>query len=66
MGAILGTILGARRLRPSLTPQILKIIGYARDAVVIVGIIGWAMYVFANPDKVDVFLNWMIGAGVAT
>jgi hypothetical protein len=44
----------------SLTPQTLKIFGYARDVVVIIGIIAWAMYVFANPDKVDAFLNWVI------
>ncbi len=45
----------------SLTPQTFKIIGYVRDLILIVGIIAWAAYVFANPDKVDAFLNWMIG-----
>ena len=45
-----------------LTPQAGKIIGYVRDTVVIVGIIAWAFYVFANPDKVDAFLNWMLKA----
>jgi hypothetical protein len=45
----------------SLTPQALKIIGYVRDTVVIVGIIAWGFYVFANPDKVDAFLNWLLG-----
>jgi hypothetical protein len=50
------------RMQLHLTPQAGKIIGYVRDTVVIVGIIAWAFYVFANPDKVDAFLNWMLKA----
>ena len=53
--------LGAGQMQLGLMPQTRKIFGYVRDAVLIGGIIAWGFYVFANPDKVDAFLNWMIG-----
>jgi hypothetical protein len=42
-----------------LTPEIWRVIGYVRDAMVILIIVIVAMYVFDNPDRVDAFLNWI-------
>jgi len=47
----------------TVSPQTARIAGYVRDAVLIVGIVAWAAYVFSNPLKVDAFLNWVIGRG---
>jgi len=58
-----GAAAALREGRVHMTPQTLRVIGYVRDGVIVVGIIAWAIYVFANPGKVDAFLNWMIGRG---
>jgi hypothetical protein len=37
-----------------------EIIGYARDALVILIIVAAGMYVLNHPEKIDAFLNWML------
>lgn len=37
-----------------------EIIGYVRDALVILIIVAAGMYVLNYPEKVDAFLNWML------
>jgi hypothetical protein len=44
-----------------LTPETWRVVGYVRDAVVILAIAIGGMYVLSHPEKVDAFLNWMIG-----
>lgn len=48
-------------MRLSLTRENRRVIGYARDAVVILVIAVGGMYVLSNPEKLDAFLNWVIG-----
>jgi len=38
-----------------------EIIGYIRDALIIVGIAVGGMYVLDHPETVDTFLNWVLG-----
>jgi hypothetical protein len=44
-----------------LTPETWRVIGYVRDAVVILAIVAGGMYVLSHPEKVDAFLTWMLG-----
>lgn len=44
-----------------LTGKAREIIGYARDAVIILIIVAGGMYVLHHPEKIDAFLNWMLG-----
>jgi hypothetical protein len=48
-------------MRTSLTSDIWRAIGYARDGLVILVIAIGGMYVLSNPAKIDAFLNWMAG-----
>ena len=52
-------------MRLSLTPENRRVIGYARDTLLILGIAIGGMYVLSNPEKLDAFLNWMIGRHLA-
>jgi hypothetical protein len=52
---------GSDGMRTSLTPDIWRAIGYARDGLVILVIAIGGMYVLSNPAKIDAFLNWMAG-----
>ena len=52
-------------MRLSLTPENRRVIGYARDTLAILGIAIGGMYVLSNPEKLDAFLNWMIGRHLA-
>jgi hypothetical protein len=54
-----------RRMKLSLTPENRRVIGYARDTLVILGIAIGGMYVLSKPEKLDAFLNWMIGRHLA-
>ena len=38
-----------------------QILGYVRDAAVILGIAIAGMYVLSHPDQIDGFLNWVLG-----
>jgi hypothetical protein len=38
-----------------------QIIGYVGDALVILVIVLGGMYILSSPEKVDAFLNWMLG-----
>jgi hypothetical protein len=38
-----------------------RMIGYVRDATVILSIAVGGMYVLSEPEKLDLFLNWMLG-----
>jgi hypothetical protein len=58
--AVRACLAGAQR-RLGLAPQTLTIIGYARDLIVIFGVIASGFYLFANPERVDALLDWMIG-----
>jgi hypothetical protein len=44
-----------------LTTETWRVIGHVRDAMVILVIAIGGMYVLSHPEKVDAFLNWMIG-----
>jgi hypothetical protein len=44
-----------------LTPKTWRVIGYVRDAVVILAIVVGGMYILSHPEKVDAFLNWALG-----
>jgi hypothetical protein len=44
-----------------LTPKTWRVIGYVRDAVVILAIVVGGMYILSHPEKVDAFLNWVLG-----
>jgi hypothetical protein len=37
-----------------------ELIGYARDALVILVIVAAGMYILDHPEKVDAFLNWVL------
>jgi hypothetical protein len=41
--------------------QTRRMIGYVRDATVILSIVIGGMYVMSEPEKFDLFLNWMLG-----
>ena len=43
------------------THQTWRVIGYLRDATVILFIAVGGMYVLSEPEKFDLFLNWMLG-----
>jgi hypothetical protein len=43
-----------------LTPETWRVIGYVRDAVVILAIVAGGMYVLSHPEKVEAFLNLML------
>ena len=43
------------------TARTFAVVGYVRDAVVIVGIVAGGTYLLSSPDKVDALLNWMLG-----
>jgi hypothetical protein len=45
-----------------LTPETWRVIGYVRDAVVILAIVVGGMYILSHPEKVDAFLNLGIGS----
>jgi len=44
-----------------LTPKTWRVIGYVRDAVVILAIVVGGMYILSHPEKVYAFLNWVLG-----
>ena len=44
-----------------LTPKTWRVISYVRDAVVILAIVVGGMYILSHPEKVDAFLNWVLG-----
>jgi hypothetical protein len=41
-------------------PQDPRIVGYARDASVILVIVAAGLYILSHPDDVDAFLNWLL------
>jgi hypothetical protein len=51
----------AGRITLGLKPDSYQIIGYIRDALVILGIVAIGMYFLSYPDKFDAALNWMLG-----
>jgi hypothetical protein len=51
----------AGRITLGLKPDTCEIIGYIRDALVILGIVAVGMYFLSYPDKFDAVLNWMLG-----
>jgi hypothetical protein len=44
-----------------MTPETGRVIGYVRDAMVILAIVIGGTYVLSHPEKVDEFLNWVLG-----
>ena len=42
-------------------PETWRVISYLRDAMVILAIVIGGMYVLSHPEKVDEFLNWVLG-----
>jgi hypothetical protein len=44
-----------------LTPKTWQVIGYVRDAVVILAIVVGGMYDLSHPEKIDAFLSWILG-----
>jgi hypothetical protein len=38
-----------------------EVVGYVRDALILLVIITGSTYVLWNPDKLDTFLNWLVG-----
>jgi len=59
--------LSGGRVTFGLKPDSYEIIGYVRDALVIVGVVAVGMYFLSYPDKFDAVLNFMLGrhGGVA-
>lgn len=51
----------AGRITLGLKPDTYGIIGYIRDALVILGIVAVGMYFLSYPDKFDAALNWLLG-----
>ena len=43
-----------------LTPETWRMIGYARDAMLILAIAIGGMYVLSHPENVDTFFNWIL------
>ena len=56
-----GAVVPAGQVALGLKPDTYEIIGYIRDALVILGIIGVGMYFLSYPDKFDAVLNWLLG-----
>jgi hypothetical protein len=52
---------GDRRMILGPARQTRRMIGYVRDATVILSIVIGGMYVMSEPEKFDLFLNWMLG-----
>jgi hypothetical protein len=51
----------AGRVTFGLNSDTYELIGYIRDALVILGIVAVGMYFLSYPDKFDAVLNWMLG-----
>jgi hypothetical protein len=51
----------APRVTLGLKPEAYEIIGYIRDALIILGIVAAGMYFLSYPDKFDATLNWLLG-----
>jgi hypothetical protein len=51
----------APRIMLGLKPDTYEIIGYIRDALVIVGIVAAGMYFLSYPEKFDAVLNFTLG-----
>jgi hypothetical protein len=51
----------APRVTLGLKPEAYEIIGYIRDALIILGIVAVGMYFLSYPDKFDAVLNCLLG-----
>jgi hypothetical protein len=52
---------GSQPTSQSMTPETWRVIGYLRDAAIILLITVAGIYVLEHPEKFDAFLNWMSG-----
>ena len=46
---------------PGLAPNTRRVLGYVRDALIILGIAVGGMYVLDHPEKLDDYLSWLLG-----
>ena len=60
-GDTAAAVVPAGRITLGLKPDTYELIGYIRDALVILGIVAVGMYFLSYPDKFDAVLNWMLG-----
>ena len=52
---------GKNEMILGLSRETWRVIGHVRDMALILVIAVGGMYVLANSDKFDAFLNWMVG-----
>jgi hypothetical protein len=51
---------GSQSISQGMTRETWRIVGYVRDAAIILFIVAGGIYVLEHPEKFDAFLNWMI------
>jgi hypothetical protein len=60
-GSHAAAAVSAPRITLGFKPDHYEIIGYIRDALIILGIVAVGMYFLSYPDKFDAALNFMLG-----
>jgi len=60
-GANAAAAVSTPRVTVGLKPEAYEIIGYIRDALIILGIVAVGMYFLSYPDKFDTVLNCLLG-----